>query len=61
MFVVEQYKKEKTNSEILKMGKQINLNAIFIKKTLGRYKDTMQVLMIVIKKVVLGQKNPKSD
>ena len=29
-FVIEQHRKKKTRSEILKMGKDLNLNAMFI-------------------------------
>ena len=33
-FMIEQHRKKKTRSEILKMGKDLNLNAMFIKRTL---------------------------
>lgn len=39
-FVIEEYGKGKTRSEILKAGKPLNLNAMFIKRTLDRYEDT---------------------
>ena len=39
-FVVEQYENKKTRSDILRMGKHLNLNAMFIKRTLDRYEDT---------------------
>ena len=42
-FVVEQHRKKKTRSEILKMGKDLNLNAMFIKRTLDRYAETKDV------------------
>ena len=39
-FVVEQYENKKTRSDILRMGKHLNLNAMFMKRTLDRYEDT---------------------
>ena len=42
-FVIEQHRKKKTRSEILKMGKDLNLNAMFIKRTLDRYAETKDV------------------
>ena len=39
-FVIEQHRKKKTRSEILKMGKDLNLNAMFIKRTLNRYAES---------------------
>ena len=42
-FVIEQYEKKKTKSEILKIGKSLKLYAMFIKQTLDRYKETKSV------------------
>lgn len=42
-FVVEQYEKKKTRSEMLRMGKHLKLNAMFIKRTLDRYEDTKSI------------------
>ena len=42
-FVIEQHRKKKTRSEILKMGKNLNLNAMFIKKILDRYPEAKDV------------------
>ena len=42
-FVIKQHRKKKTRSEILKMGKDLNLNAIFIKRTLDHYAKTKDV------------------
>ena len=42
-FVIEQHRKKKTRREILKMGKDLNLNAMFIKRTLDRYAETKDV------------------
>ena len=42
-FVIEHHKKRKTRSEILKMGKHLHLNAMFIKRTLDRYEETKSV------------------
>lgn len=42
-FVIEQHLRKKTRSEILKMGKHLNLNAMFIKRTLDRYAETKDV------------------
>ena len=42
-FVIEQHRKKKTRSEILKMEKDLNLNAMFIKRTLDCYAETKDV------------------
>ena len=42
-FVIEQHSLNKMRSEILKMGKHLNLNAMFIKRTLDRYSETRDV------------------
>ena len=42
-FVIEQHRKKKTRREILKVGKDLNLNAMFIKRTLDRYAETKDV------------------
>ena len=42
-FVIEQYEKKKTRSEILKIGKRLKLNVKFIKQTLDRFKETKSV------------------
>lgn len=43
MFVIEQHLMRRTRSEILKMGKHLNMNAMFIKRTLDRYAETRDV------------------
>ena len=42
-FVIKQYEKKKTRSEILKIGKSLKLYAMFIKQTLHRYEETKSV------------------
>ena len=42
-FVIEQYEKKKTRSEILKIGKSLKLYAMFIKQTLDKYEETKSV------------------
>ena len=42
-FVIKQYEKKKTRSEILKTGKSLKLYAMFIKQTLDRYEETKSV------------------
>ena len=41
--VIEQHLRKKTRSEILKIGKCLNLNPIFLKKTLDRYVEIKDV------------------
>ena len=42
-FVIEQYIKKKMRNKIPKMGKDLNLNAMFIKRTLDCYSETKDV------------------
>ena len=42
-FVIKQHLKKKTKSEILKIGKYLNMNPMFIKRTLDRYVETKNV------------------
>ena len=42
-FVVELYKKNKNTRQILEAGKEFNLNKMFIKRTLDRYRDTKSI------------------
>ena len=42
-FVIKQYEKKKTKSEILKVGKSLKLYAMFIKQKLDRYEEAKSV------------------